>query len=292
MRVALRVEVRTLRGLHEGVPNLMRLFSQFQVRASFFFPLGRDLSGLNPIDTWHDRASLGLKALAYGTLMLGPALGQEALRLMDLARDNGHDVGLFGLSPWSWSRRMARADEAWVARQCRLLWDAYQAGDGGAGPTALATPDWQANPALLQQLGGDRFHYSAFTRGSYPYFPVLQGMRSTVPEIPTTLPTVDEMLRQPGVTIDNVHEYLYAESRHLRPAGHVFAVSAEREGLGRLGLMEKLLVMWKGQDGALRALYDVLKDIDPASLPHHQVGWGRVEGGSAYMAMQSVQVPA
>ena len=89
-----------------------------------------------------------------------------------------------------------------------------------------------------------------------------------------------------------MHEYLYAESRHLLPAGHVFAASAEREGIELLGLMEKLLVMWKGQDGSVRALGDVLKEIDLATLPHHLVGWGELEGRTAAVAMQSVQVPA
>ena len=42
MRIALRVEVNSLRGLREGVPRLMGLFNEFQVRASFFFPMGPD----------------------------------------------------------------------------------------------------------------------------------------------------------------------------------------------------------------------------------------------------------
>jgi hypothetical protein len=156
----------------------------------------------------------------------------------------------------------------------------------------MATPGWQVNPALLEGLSGKRFRYSSLSRGKFPYYPVLQGARSGVPEIPTTLPTVDELLQQPGVSTDNVHEYLYAESRHLLPAGHVFAASAEREGLDLLPLMEKLLVMWKGQDGSVRALGDVLGDIDLATLPHHQVGWGEVEGGAGPLAMQSIEVPA
>ncbi|MGB5251577.1 MAG: 4-deoxy-4-formamido-L-arabinose-phosphoundecaprenol deformylase, partial [Sedimenticolaceae bacterium] len=89
-----------------------------------------------------------------------------------------------------------------------------------------------------------------------------------------------------------VHEYLYAESRHLLPAGHVYAVSAEREGLDLLPLMEKLLVMWRGQGGSIRTLGDALGGVDTDSLPHHQAGWGAVAGGQGQVAMQSIQVPA
>lgn len=291
MRVALRVEVSSLRGLRQGVPNLMRLFSEYQVRASFFFPLGHDYAGRSPLKTWRNRGRLGWPALAYGTLRSAPSLGSEGKELMAAARANGHEVGLFGLSPLHWARRLARADKAWTRQQCEALWSSFLE-LGGEAPSALATPDWQANPALLAELSASRYRYSSMTRGKLPYFPVLRGERSLVPEIPTTLPTVAELLRQPGVSVDNIHEYLYAESRHLLPAGHVFAASAECEGLAMLGLMENLLVMWKGQDGSVRALGDVLKDIDLATLPHHQVGWGELDGASGAMTMQSVRVPA
>jgi undecaprenyl phosphate-alpha-L-ara4FN deformylase len=290
MRVALRVEVRTLRGLHEGLFNLMRLFSEHQVRASLFFPLGRDLSGRSPISAWRDRERLGLLPLTYGTLLVGPSLARAAAAPMALAAKEGHEVGLLGLSPRHWSHRLAHADARWVDRQFTRLWDTF-VGAGGVAPTGLATPDWQINPQLLGQLTPGRYRFSTLSRGKFPYFPVLQDVRSRVPEIPTTLPTVDELLQEPGVSIDNVHEHLYARSQRVLPAGHVFAASAESEGLGRLPLMEKLLVMWKGQDGSVRTLGDLLQEINVATLPHHQVGWGSADG-STPVAMQSVRVPA
>jgi hypothetical protein len=218
-------------------------------------------------------------------------LGGEGKDLMAEARANGHEVGLFGLSPLYWSRRLAYADKAWTVQQCKNLWSTYLE-LGGLAPSALASPCWQVNPYLLGELSAECYQYSSLTRGKLPYLPVLQGERSVVPEIPTTLPTVDELLHHPGVSLDNVHEYLYAESRHLLPAGHVYAASAEREGIELLGLMEKLLVMWKGQHGSVRALGDVLKEIDLATLPHHLVGWGELKGCASAVAMQSVQVPA
>jgi undecaprenyl phosphate-alpha-L-ara4FN deformylase len=291
MRVALRVEVRTLRGVQKGVANLVRLLSEYQVRASFFFPLGRDLSGRSPVSAWQDRGSLGMRALLHGTLLPGPSLARAAAAAMSLARENGHEVGLLGLSPWSWSRGLAHADAPWVEQQCTRLWEAFVAA-GGVAPTSLATPDWQIHPQLLGRLTPERYRYSTLTRGKLPYFPVLQGVRSAIPEIPTTLPTVDELLQQAGVSMNNVHEYLYTLSQRVLPAGHVFTASAEREGLGRLPLMEKMLVMWKGQDGSVGALGDLLQQIDVATLPYHRVGWGAIGDCPSPVAMQSLQVPA
>lgn len=290
MRVALRVEVGSLRGLRQGVPNLMRLFSEFQVRATFFFPLGRDFAGRYPLSTWRHRTRYGLKALTYGSLQVAPSLTAESLQLMKLAERNGHEVGLSGMSPQQWSRRMAHAAPSWVEDQFATMLAAYRQGGQHAIP-AFAPPDWQTHPRLLRLLRPESVAFSSMSRGKLPYLPVLQGERSTVPEIPTTLPTIDELLEQPDINADNVHEYLYAESRRVLPAGHVYGVSAEREGLAMLPVMEKLLVMWKGQEGSLRALGDLLKEVDPGTLPHHQIGWGQVAGNSRMLAMQSVRVP-
>jgi threonyl-tRNA synthetase len=44
-RLALKVDCDTFEGTKKGLPNLLRLFDKFQIRASFFFTLGPDTSG-------------------------------------------------------------------------------------------------------------------------------------------------------------------------------------------------------------------------------------------------------
>jgi len=291
MRIALRIEVNSLRGLREGVPSLMRLFNKFQVRASFFFPMGPDDAGRWPLQTWRRRRAYGAVSLLRGTVMRGPDLAEAGRDLIAAAVANGHEVGMFGVSPHAWRARLAHADETWTRTQYRRMLEAFQA-TGSALPAPLATPGWQSNPYLVDQLTLERVNFSSCTRGRYPFLPVSQGRRTRVPEIPTTLPTVDELLRSDGVSEDNAHEFLYAESRRVLPAGHVYTLRAEREGLELLPLMEKLLVMWKGQAGSVRALGDVLREINLDTLPAHRVGWGTPEGADEAMAMQSIQVPA
>ena len=291
MRIAIRVEVSTERGLRLGVPALMRLFSTYQVRATFFFPLGRDASGRRPWRAWRARRPLGLGAVVRGTLIPAADLVNESMRLLNVASGNGHDVGLFGGSPSAWADRLAYAGTTWVEAEWQGVLERFE-NAGGQLPVAFATPEWQTNPELVGRIAPTRVRYTSMTRGRMPYRPVLQGKRSDVPEIPTTLPTVDEMLRQPGVSMANVHEYLYAESQHVVPAGHVFAASAEREGQDRLELMEKLLVMWKSQEGSVRALADLLAQVDVETLPRHRVGWATPDGAERAMATQSLEVPA
>ena len=291
MRIALRIEVTSWRGLREGVPNLLRLFNEYQVPATFFLPFGNDVAGRDPVRTWSQRQQTGLRALAYGVLMPAPAFDDESRRMGELVQRNGHEIGVIGYSPLHWARRLAHAGSDWVAVQLELLKLACLQPPFDAAPP-LAVMDWQTQPDLVGACNAQRCRYTSMCRGRMPFLPVLQGQRSSVPEIPTTLPTLPEMLCQPDVDAGNVHEYLYAESRHLQPAGHVYSLSADREGIGALDIMEKLLIMWKGQDGSIRRLGDILRGIDASTLPHHQVGWGSVSGNHRHLEMQSLQVPA
>jgi hypothetical protein len=106
------------------------------------------------------------------------------------------------------------------------------------------------------------------------------------------LPTLAEVVKSGAAPLEKAHEYLYAESRHLLPTGHVYAARADVEGIDQIDLLERLLVMWKGQDGSLRSLADIRSELDIDRLPVHQVGWGQVPGNDDYLAQQSVQVPA
>lgn len=44
-RIVLKIDVDTLRGTREGVPNLARIFDRFAARATFLFSLGPDHTG-------------------------------------------------------------------------------------------------------------------------------------------------------------------------------------------------------------------------------------------------------
>lgn len=291
MRVALRIEVGTSRGLREGVPNLLRLLDRYRVRASFFFALGHDDSGRDPITILRHPRAFGLSSLGNGVLWSGPSLVTRAAQTIRDAVRAGHEVGVCGLSPVTWRRRLAHAEAGWVEEQLGEVHE-RAAELFGRERYPFATPNWQINPSLFPQLTPGRCPFTTMTRGKVPYFGVLQGQRTQVPELPTTLPTVDEMIRLESIGEDDVHGYLYAASQRVLPAGHVFAARAEFEGIVRLALFEKILVMWRRQDGAVRALGDTLRELADEGLPCHRIGWAVPPGGSQAMATQSVEVPA
>ena len=65
-----------------------------------------------------------------------------------------------------------------------------------------------------------------------PFLPEMHGRVFAVPQIPTTLPTLDELVGVNGITVDNVAEHLLKLTEgHSPEHGHVFTLHAELEGM-------------------------------------------------------------
>lgn len=283
MRIAIKVEVSSLKGAETGVPNLLRLFAEHNVKASFFFNTTESTSKSPLKRAWSRTKSLVARPARPQTQL--ESISQALLSTIEA----GHEVGLCAHDCIEWEQKAAFANADWTRHQLALASETFEKIVGHA-PRLFAATNCQINPHLIALEEKQGFLFASDTRGRYPFYPVLQNVHSRCPQIPVTLPTINEMLSQDDVTPGNVHEYLYAESRRVLPAGHVYMLRAELEGVEYLSVIEKLLVMWKGQEGSVRPLGDIYKELDLEKLPRHQVGWGEVPGVSRYMATQSLKV--
>jgi len=161
---------------------------------------------------------------------------------MRSVQDAGHEVGIHCYDHIKWQDFVSRKDADWTRREMELAGDAFERVfhrparvHGVAG--------WQINShalALEERMG---FDYASDTRGRSAFFPVLGGVRSACPQIPTTLPTLDELIGRDGATEANVQERVFAASRTQLPQGHVYTLHAELEGMKLLPVMESLLRM-------------------------------------------------
>jgi peptidoglycan/xylan/chitin deacetylase (PgdA/CDA1 family) len=302
MRVALKVDVDTLRGTLEGIPALLRLFDRYSVRATFLFSLGPDHTGralrrvfrpgfLNKVRRTSVTSHYGFRTLMYGTLLPGPDIGRRAGAVMRSVAEAGHEVGIHCHDHFKWQDFVSRRDLEWTRREMEHAREAFERVfrrparvHGAAG--------WQLNAhvlALEEQMG---FEYASDTRGTSPYFPLLEGVRSACPQIPTTLPTLDELIGRDGITGDNVHQRLYDESLQPLPRGQVHTLHAELEGMKLERVMERLLEMWRSAGAGICALEDLYRDLDLAALPCHRVEWGEIQGRAGQLALQGAPVAA
>jgi peptidoglycan/xylan/chitin deacetylase (PgdA/CDA1 family) len=295
VQIALKVDVDTLRGTQEGVPALIDALQAAQAEATFLFSLGPDHTGrairraLRPgFFAKTARTSVlehyGLKTLLYGTLLPGPDIGRRAAVPMRRVRDAGFEVGVHCFDHTTWQDYVARRDEPWTRRQMQLAFDRFREVFDST-PLVHGAAGWQMNEAALtleEELG---FLYASDTRGSGPFVPLLSGRRSRCPQLPTTLPTLDELIGVAGVTADTVHESLLARTREL-DTPQVFTLHAELEGMKLMPVLQRLLQGWLAQGHELISMHQLLTTLEIDELPGQPVEAGSVPGRTGTLAVQ------
>lgn len=293
MKLALKIDAATFRGSLVGVPRLVEALRQAEAKATFCFNLGPDSSGRMLgalIGTSRKGASAtsryGLASLFYGTLLPAPDIGRRCADILRGVRDAGFDTGVLGWDAADWHRNAATADPGWTERQMQRALTRYEKIFDEA-PKLHAAAGWQMNPhalRLTQRLG---YGYASDTRGTHPYIPVWNAEVVLCPQVPTTLPTFDELLDRDGCSADNVHERLLAMTAEAPPqTGHVFTVQADLEGQALLPAFMKLLEGWKNQGYELISLGGLLESVDASRLPRHEVIRGKVAGRPCSIMLQ------
>lgn len=292
MKLALKIDAATFRGTLVGVPRLVDALRKADAQATFFFNLGPDHSGRmlgSLLASSRNGASAlsrhGLAGLLHGTLLPGPDVGRRCTDILRGVRDAGFDTGVQGWAHAAWQGGVEKAGAAWTERQMQRAIARYGKIFGEA-PKTHAAAGWQMNPhalRLTQRLG---FGYASDTRGTHPFVPVWNAEVVLCPQLPTTLPTLDELLGRDGCNIDNVHERLLALTAQTPSTGHVYTVRADLEGQGLLTAFEKLLTGWKDQGYELVSLGGLLEAIDASRLPRHELVRGTIEGRAGTLMLQ------
>jgi len=294
--LALKVDVDTLRGTLEGVPRLLEMLQRHRIDATFLFSLGPDHTGwairrvfrpgfLGKVQRTSVLEHYGLKTLLYGTLLPGPDIGRRAGAVMRQVCDAGFETGIHCWDHVDWQDQAAGADRAWTLRQMRRAVERY-AEIFGAAATVHGAAGWQMNGYALRLTRELGFSHCSDGRGTHPFLPVVDGATIHCPQLPTTLPTLDELIGVDGITPDHVADRLLALTEKAPATGQVFTLHAELEGLKFLPIFDRLLNGWRAQGyqlGALRTLADTLA---LEALPRHEVKDGTVPGRTGTLLVQ------
>jgi peptidoglycan/xylan/chitin deacetylase (PgdA/CDA1 family) len=296
MLLALKIDVDTLRGTREGVPNVVAMLKKHGAGATFLWSLGPDHSGrairrvFRPgYARWLRRTSMlrhhGAMALLHGTLLPGPDIGRRSADLMRSVRDEGFEVGVHAWDSVRWQDGVGRADADWtrteMTRACERFTEIF-----GEPPLAHGAPGWQMNVhalRLTQRLG---FAYGSDGRGTHPHLPVWNAELVRCPQLPTTLPTLDELVGCNGVTEDSVAAHLLEITREPVAAGHVCTLRAEMAGLRFAAACDRLLAGWKAQGWTLVPMRAMIECVQPLALPRCEVGPGAVPGRFGTVLLQ------
>jgi undecaprenyl phosphate-alpha-L-ara4FN deformylase len=295
--IALKIDVDTYRGTREGALRLADLLERLGARATFLFSLGPDHTGraikrafrrgfLGKVKRTSVLEHYGLKTLLYGVLLPGPHIGRTCREQMqDIAR-RGFEVGVHTWDHVRWQDGVGRASEPWTRRELVRACDEFTA-IFGRKPLVHGAAGWQMNryvPALQQALG---FRYASDTRGTGPFLPALDHASAAVPQLPTTLPTLDELIGRPDLNGADPVQYLLSLTDAAPARDQVFTLHAELEGGRYLDSFERLLRAWQQRGLNLADLATYAGQLHFRSLPHCSIVAGTVPGRSGTLALQS-----
>ena len=276
--------------MRDGVPALMRLFDELQLRASFFVACGPDHSGrairrllrpgfvqkmlrTNAVGTY------GWRTMLYGTLLPGPHVARSCAATMRALIAAGHEVAMHGYDHVYWQDRLPRLSVVAVSAELTRALTAFTEATGVA-PRACGAPGWQCTPASFAAEDTLGLVYHSDTRGAAPFVPEMDGQRFRTLDIPTTLPTLDETFGRVGTT---AHELTAFYRQRLRPGLNVYTAHAEMEGCRQLPLLRDLLSVIRAEATVLR-LIEVAEHL-PA-MPVARVVPGPIAGRSGTVAWQ------
>jgi peptidoglycan/xylan/chitin deacetylase (PgdA/CDA1 family) len=293
--IALKIDVDTDRGTLEGVPRLAALFEELDVQATFLFSLGPDHTGravkrafrrgfIGKVRRTSVLQHYGLKTLLYGTLLPGPHIGRRRGALMRDIAKRGFEVGVHTYDHVKWQDGVASADEVWTRRELTLGRDEF-AEIFSRPPSVHGAAGWQVNryvPGLERELA---FRYASDARGTGPFMPVVEGVEVDVPQMPTTLPTLDELIGRPDLATPDPVDHLFGLT-HSQGQDQVYTLHAELEGGVYLDAFRKLLRGWRDRGVQLTDLATYAATLDVARLPRCEMVSGTVEGRSGTLACQ------
>jgi len=295
MKLALKIDVDTYRGTREGVPRLVETLQRHDAQATFFFSLGADHTGraikrvfrpgfIGKVSRTSVVEHYGIKTLLYGTLLPGPDIGRDCADIMRSVRDQGFEVGIHCYDHIRWQDHVANQNAEWTRSEMQRAVDRFTQIFGEA-PKAHAAAGWQMNRhalRLTQRLG---FDYSSDTRGTHPFIPMVNAEIVACPQLPTTLPTLDEIMNRDGVSLENVARHLLSLTSNPSPTGHVFTLHAELEGGKWMPVFEQLLIGWKAQGYDLVSMRQYLESIETI-LPRCEMVMREVDGRVGKLAVQ------
>ena len=251
IQIALKIDVDTYRGIQDGASRLALFLRSQNIPASIFVSLGPDNSGWAAPRVFRHKGFLkkmnrtgalslyGLRTVLSGTFLPARPMGTSFPDLFRRWRDWGFEVSPHGYDHVLWHDQAATWDEGRAVSELGKTADVYRH-IFGEDPMSFAAPGWQAGWGTWRAMEKMNLLYHSDTRGEYPYFASPE-LRRPLPlgegrgeaalktlEIPTTLPTWDEMLVWEGIDRQNIVDETWKLLKADRL--NVWTVHAELEG--------------------------------------------------------------
>lgn len=296
MEVALKIDVDTHQGLGQGVPRMAAMLEREGVAASFYISMGPDNSGRAIVRVLKNRGFLkkmfrtnavsmyGLRTVLSGTILPARPIALAYPAVMRDLRARGFEVGVHGYDHVRWQDQIDALGESGVRAELHDAFEAFRAimGEPAKG---FAAPGWRTNDAASLALEAENLEYRSDTRGRYPFRCAIGDKILATPEIPTTLPTLDEVMGRPELSDDAAVLRHYLDQ--FRPGAlNVHTVHAETEGMGHLESFRAMLRALKERGAKFLSMREVASRLNRTELPICEIIRIELPGRAGWVAGQ------
>ncbi|MBI5382094.1 MAG: 4-deoxy-4-formamido-L-arabinose-phosphoundecaprenol deformylase [Opitutae bacterium] len=295
IRLALKVDVDTDRGTRLGVPNLVNDCREFGITACFLFSLGPDQTGraitrifrpgfFKKVSRTSVVSMYGVRTLLNGTLLPAPHIGRRNTHILRAVRDAGFEVGIHCHNHYRWQDYLHKLPLEQIRDEFAAANTEFRRIFGDKARTAGA-PGWQSNARSRQVYDEAGLLYASDTRNGTPFFPRIANQAFSTLEIPSTLPTFDELLGRPEYPDDKIVEHYLSLLREDQV--NVFTIHAEIEGMGKRGLFRELLRACVLHNVQFIRLDDYARELlaNRDEIPVHDQIMAEIDGRSGLVAV-------
>lgn len=296
--LAIKIDVDTDRGTRIGVANLLKLFAEFNLTATFLFSLGPDNTGraikrifrpgfLQKVGRSSIVSVYGIRTLLNGVLLPAPHIGKRNQHIMQETQQAGHEVGIHCYDHIRWQDGLAQMNRTEVFAEFDKARNEFQRIFGFAAKTAGAA-GWQANANSLAAYDAAQLLYGSDVRGATPFFPRIDDEVYQTLQIPTTLPTLDELIGRPEYPLAQMSDFYLSQLKENSP--NILTIHAELEGMKYLDWFREFLQKAMTQQIQFMTLADMAQQLltDRAHIPVCDLIQGTVDGRSGTMAVQQL----
>ena len=290
MKIALRVDVDTLRGTRCGVPVLLEIMARHNVKAAFFFSVGPDNMGRHLWRLLKPKFLLkmlrtpaaglyGWDIIFMGTAWPGPKIGKRCKQILRDCAAAGHEIGLHAWDHQTWQAKIMRMRPSQIERHLQMAYDTICEITGSA-PVCSAAPGWRCSEAALKVKDKFNFLYNSDCRGKGVFMPVVDGERLNTPQIALSMPTYDELLGRDGIDNSNYNERLLEFAVENQP--NLLTIHAEAEGGICSDMFDRFLTLCEERNIEIVLPSELLAE----NIPDGAIEQGEIPGREGKLAVR------
>lgn len=184
---ALRIDLDTRKCIRDGLPKLLELLKELDVKASFYVPIGGESNFFEIIENRGGVYEKGISKLSFFEKVLTVLMPQDFLKkykkLLMRIIDDGHELGVHGWKHREWTHSLEKLDLNCVFSKIVSGYEKLTS----KRPASFAAPGLNTNANVLKALDRFGFLVASDLPGEKPFRPIADGVKFKHVQVPVNI---------------------------------------------------------------------------------------------------------